>query len=848
MKLKKTLGIVLSTAMIFSCSQAFVLASEREPSDLGSKPESVGTKVLPGESDWGIIGQDSKKCKVNVTVDDNGVIKKVEVKQFDYDFSYRSYINPLKNHGVKYYEGKTLKYVLKMDTLNACGAHVLGNKDIVEGKSNDTGAPATVLKEAVLNALGYKSKAVSDPKTDIVVKGEARNGYKYDEKVKVIVNKDGVVIKVEDDGTEEQTNYVTKDNLKRIKLFKTGRGYHKFVGKTAAEIQAMELGKFGVDSISGATFSSYAEQKAVLNALSKSNTPKGNVPVENLRVFEGISKMTSEKVSSSHVKVKIHLDDAGRIARIEDNGSYPDLPPTVSTKHTWNAWENFARYRGFHKFIGMTKEQVENADTAKMDSIFVAYKQTDLSTMAKEAILDAFSKDVNSHEPEDPQQQEEEKELQEYKLKLNDELQSLYSLADYREEQKKQVSDIVSTSKERILAAKDRVEAKRIFDEAKEEIEKIKTDAQLKEEEAKVQAEKELKEYQAKLVQDLEAYKNIKDYRIEEQKQIAEIKKNAAEKINAAKDKEKAHQVFDTAKTELDKVKTDEQLTEAEKAQQEADELSKLKAKLGVELVEAYPYKNYRAEERKALPGIIYQALTNIYTAKDKVKAQKAFEEAKATLDSIKTDAQLTAEEEKAKAEKEARRERKLQFVDTTEQNRGNDVKYDFKQNKVEVISGKAKKLVLKLDVDFAEFLNGGKVQLGTQGKFKDLGNEDFTAVKGSVVVTVSGNYLNSIAPGDYVLRVRTAAGYGDIDMSVAKSELKSEKPSNDSKSSIEKPNSKQYVKIGMEAKSKKSAKIEEDKSSPNTGDTNNIELLMVIFGVTLIAVAIILRCRKPAK
>lgn len=379
-------------------------------------PSKLTPGDYSGEYEWKTIigGTVDRKCEVTVTIGDDGRINKLNVTNPDVPYQYKSQYREFEKNAIKHFIGKDLKYILKMDMDNACGAHVSGNKDIVESPTHDNAAPAKVVQMAVLNALKYDTTVQSNPDTDKKLEGVARiPRYNYEQRVTVTVNQQGRIVDIDDSKTDNQTNWVTTDNQKRYKLFRIGRGKNKFIGKNAAEIKAMDIGKHGVDSVSGATFTSIATREAVLDALDKGNIPEGTFEKEDMKEFEGTSTKTSQDIEGNKIKVKIYLDKNNRIGKIENNNSYPNEKQTSGTQTPWSKWDNFARYRGFYKFIGMSKQEVEKADTTSKDSIYVAFKQTELSTMTKEAILDAFAK---------AEQQELKEKLEKVKKELTEEI------------------------------------------------------------------------------------------------------------------------------------------------------------------------------------------------------------------------------------------------------------------------------------------------------------------------------------------------------------------------------------------------------------------------------------------
>ena len=522
MKLTKRICVILSLVMVFSCIPLLSMADSKS----GEGP-SRGDEILEGKSNWATIGSPDRICEVKVTVDSTKKIKNVVIVSSGEPLAYKEPVRTFKKGGLEYYKGKTLKYVLKMDTDNACGAHVVGNKTFPY--SVDYAAPAKVVKNAVLNALGYKSNLEDEPSTFKTFEGEAELGlYHYDQFVKVTVNKDGRIVKVEDNGTDKQSNYGTSDNRKRIELFFSGKGYDKFKGKNAAEVKAMYMGKHGTDSVSGATYNAKAAQRAILSAMSKSGLPEGEAPKPAAKVIEGVSKQTSKKINNGVMKVKVYLDKDNVIEKVEDNSTYPAGDAPAQTQSSWSDWDNFARYRGLSKFMGMDIEDVSKADTSKTDSPYVAYKHTDLSTMTKEAILDAFEK--AGIKPDTP----EEKELKALKAELKDKIAKLVDISKYRPAEQEKIKNLISEANDNIDKAQNKAEAEQSFETAKKAILEVKTDEDLQAiEKAKDELAKEIIKAR-ELMKDVKVSKDGKDIYTTDKWVPADVKEDLERAIDEA--------------------------------------------------------------------------------------------------------------------------------------------------------------------------------------------------------------------------------------------------------------------------------------------------------------------------
>ena len=160
---------------------------------------------------------------------------------------------------------------------------------------------------------------------------------------------------------------------------------------------------------------------------------------------------------------------------------------------------------------------------------------------------------------------------------------------------------------------------------------------------------------------ELNYYKNPDDYRDAEKAALAEAIAAGKDAIDNATDSEGVAAALADAKAEIDKIKTDARLT--------AEELDAAKTAAKQELDE---YKNpgdYRDTEKAALAEAISDGKDAIDNAADTDGVASALADAKAEIDKIKTDAQLTAEELAANKEEYNRyKEQKLGEIDAMAQ------------------------------------------------------------------------------------------------------------------------------------------------------------------------------------
>ncbi len=203
---------------------------------------------------------------------------------------------------------------------------------------------------------------------------------------------------------------------------------------------------------------------------------------------------------------------------------------------------------------------------------------------------------------------------------------------DYRAEQKTELSNAIDNGIAAINAASNIAAVETALAAAKTAMDAIKTDAQLTAEElaaAKTAAKAEL-----------DAYKNADDYRTAEKEDLTNAIADAKAAIDGAADTAAVATALTNAKAAIDAIKTDAELTAEELAAAKADAKAELDA-----------YKNaddYRTAEKEDLANAIADAKAAIDGAADIAAVDAAVEAAKAAMDAIKTDAQLTAEEEAA--------------------------------------------------------------------------------------------------------------------------------------------------------------------------------------------------------
>ena len=224
----------------------------------------------------------------------------------------------------------------------------------------------------------------------------------------------------------------------------------------------------------------------------------------------------------------------------------------------------------------------------------------------------------------------------------------VYSEADYTPEDWARLSEIYQNAVDEIESLKNKKDIE-AFDHEKVnyEMSKIKTGAQ-RAAEAKEEAENALAEAKAAKIAALNNY-NKADYRDAEWKALTDIIEKAKAEINALTDKA-AVDKFDTAavNAEAAKIKTDAELLAEEKAAATKALEDAKAAKIAA--LRTYHKDDYRDAEWKALTDIIEKAKAEINALTDKAAVEAYDTDAvNAATAAIKTDDELTAEEEAAR-------------------------------------------------------------------------------------------------------------------------------------------------------------------------------------------------------
>ena len=243
-------------------------------------------------------------------------------------------------------------------------------------------------------------------------------------------------------------------------------------------------------------------------------------------------------------------------------------------------------------------------------------------------------------------------------------LQSYRSPDLYREAEQASLAAIIQSGTASINAAATVSAVQTAYNDAISQIDALKTKAQYEAEEqgqggdpddpevkalaeAKTGAKAELAEYLAS--------KDITLYRDEQKVELTQAAEQGNAAIDAAKSVDEVTAALADAKAVLDAVKTDAQMkAEEEKAKEELEEA------ISNACLELDGYKDpmlYRDAEKETLMSIISEEKGKIRNLTSKEDVAAALISAKARLDTVKTDADLTREEEARKEQERKEKE-----------------------------------------------------------------------------------------------------------------------------------------------------------------------------------------------
>ena len=214
-------------------------------------------------------------------------------------------------------------------------------------------------------------------------------------------------------------------------------------------------------------------------------------------------------------------------------------------------------------------------------------------------------------------------------------LETYVNAEDYRQAQQEELATAIANGKNAIDNATDVAGVETALANAKGVIDDIKTDAELTAEET-AQA---LATAKTTAKASLETYVNAEDYRQAQQEEVATAIANGKNAIDNATDVAGVETALADAKTVIDEIKTNAELT----AEEETLATAKTTAKASLETyVNASEYREAQQEE---IATAIANGKNAIDNATDVAGVETALANAKATIDALETDAQITAKE-----------------------------------------------------------------------------------------------------------------------------------------------------------------------------------------------------------
>lgn len=209
------------------------------------------------------------------------------------------------------------------------------------------------------------------------------------------------------------------------------------------------------------------------------------------------------------------------------------------------------------------------------------------------------------------------------------ELDIYVNATDYRAEQQTALATAIADGKAAIEASADITAVNTALANAKVIIDGIKTNAELTAEEL-VTAKADAKAA-------LDSYVSADDYRTEQQTALATAIANGKSAIDAATDITAVSTALANAKAVIDEIKTDAELT--------AEELAAAKTEAKATLDAYVNINDYRAEQQTVIADAIANGKNAIDAATTKAGVTSALDSAKLSIDAIKTDSEMTAEE-----------------------------------------------------------------------------------------------------------------------------------------------------------------------------------------------------------
>ena len=318
---------------------------------------------------------------------------------------------------------------------------------------------------------------------------------------------------------------------------------------------------------------------------------------------------------------------------------WQDIRPTA--EQIAAAKEEVQNYKNKNDYRAEQQTELETAITLALQSIDAASSTEELDKAVADAkeVMDMIKTNAQLAA-------EEEASLTQIKENAKAELAGYKDLDDYRQAQKQEIADLITSGNSKIDAAADADAVQTALANAKAALDEVKTDKQLAAEEA--EAEKTaFEKAKADALSEIENYKSASDYRYAQRKelsaQIAEGKAN----IEAAGSIAAVERALANAKSALDRIKTSAQL-DAEEAAEAEQALADAKTSAKDSLQSYRQIADYRYAERKLFRQYLKQGLAAIEEASSIRKVDEALAAAQTSIDSLKTNLEYDAEEVEA--------------------------------------------------------------------------------------------------------------------------------------------------------------------------------------------------------
>lgn len=178
----------------------------------------------------------------------------------------------------------------------------------------------------------------------------------YDIKVKVTLDKNNRIIKVEDGGSKPQG----VSDVAEFKTFKKSKGYDVYKGKTLNSVKALEMHSWekdypaeGKDAVKGALATSISIRLAVINAIEGLGYEPKSVIVARGNMKGRPNKAANGASLSYDTRLKVIIDKkTKKIVKLEDDGTEP-----TGNIYWYQRWWALG---GDKAYIGKTLKEVKN--------------------------------------------------------------------------------------------------------------------------------------------------------------------------------------------------------------------------------------------------------------------------------------------------------------------------------------------------------------------------------------------------------------------------------------------------------------------------------------------------------